>query len=126
MFDNRDFVMALFVVVGAILWIIDRVIQQRSVTALTAALKETRNDPNLIDQGHALATEVVSVDTLHKALDIIKSFSAAAKTIASADVDDAIDAADDLADAIVNDTHTVRGVPVTPLPASETTELNQQ
>lgn len=117
MFENRDTVMALFAVLGAILWIIYMVVNQRNIGALTAALKETKSDTNLIDQAHTLAIDVVSVETLHKALDIIHSFSSFIKTIAPQPVDDAIDAADDLAAAVVNDTPaTIKGIPVTPIP----------
>lgn len=125
--DNKDVIIGLFALAGLIVWIVQTVVNQRNFVALTSALKEANSDPNLIDQLHALATDVVPADLLHKALDSLNTFATFAKTIAPDDVDQAIDAADSLVSSVVNDTPNVKSIPITPIvPRGEDRELAQQ
>lgn len=121
--NERDVIFGVFALLATILIIVREVAASRTVASLTTALKEARNDPRLVDQLHTLAIDVVPVDLLHKALDIIGAASAFAQTIAPPEVDDAINAGADLAKAIANgksqsapppDTGANSGGPVTP------------
>ncbi len=108
MSDNSIF--ALFALLAFVYIVVKDVLHTRTVASFTSDLRNAKSDPTLIAEMHALATEVVPVEILHKFLDTLGTGSAFVKTLTPPDVDDAIDAVDDLATAVVS------GVPAVSTP----------
>jgi len=101
--DNPNLIFGLFALLGLIVFVAEKVSNQRNVEALTAALNAARDNKPLIDEIHNAAVDVVPTATLHRALDTVDTLTAMFKQFLPANVDAAVDAGTGLAGDIVND-----------------------
>ena len=116
--DNANLIFGLFALIGLIVYVAEKVSNQRTVAAFTAALTAARDNKPLIDEIHNAAVDVVPVATLHKALDTINTLAGVAKAYLPANVDAAIDATTGLVGDVVNDGSAAQAaVPNAPAPA---------
>lgn len=115
--QTQTIILGLFALIGLIVYVADKVASQRTLAAYTAAITAANSNKPEIDLLHGLATDVVPVATLHKALDTINTLAGIAKQYLPVDVDAAVDATTGLAGNVVNDTP-ASAVPNAPTPLS--------
>lgn len=105
--NTTDIALGIVVLVFATLYIFDKWNNNRTVAALTAAVKDKAADTQLVQLAHNMAVQVIPVNALPSIMDAVKTAGSLGKIIAPDDVDALIDAGVDLAGAIAS------GQPVT-------------
>src|SRR5258708_2232246 len=101
---DKETLYALGILLMFLVYLAEKLIANRQITTLTAALTAAKSDPALIEAGHKLAIEVVPAALLTQAMSALNAIAPLIKQTTSPEIDAAIDAATGLAGDIVNDT----------------------